>query len=100
MAKKPRRVPKDKSSGLPKKYLSGTSGAKRRELANVLERISTLYKQGKKIPQSLIRKRTKQNKTKHVEPLLKEDTQRILREERLALLGGQTSTSGVKNDIE
>ena len=57
MAKKPRRVAKDKSSGLPKKYLSGTAGAKRKELANVLERISTLYKQGKKIPQSLIRKR-------------------------------------------
>ena len=52
-----RRVPKDKSSGLPKKYLSGTSGAKRKELADVLARISKLYKEGKRIPQSLIRRR-------------------------------------------
>lgn len=54
---KTRRVPKDKSSGLPKKYLSGTSGAKRRELADVIARISKLYREGKKIPQSLIRRR-------------------------------------------
>ena len=54
---KRRRVPKDKASGLPKKYLSGTSGAKRRELADVIARISKLYREGKKIPQSLIRRR-------------------------------------------
>jgi|TARA_Y100000052_G_C2919611_1_gene67438 hypothetical protein len=54
---KTRRVPKDKSSGLPKKYLSGTSGAKRKELADVLARISKLYREGKRIPQSLIRRR-------------------------------------------
>ena len=56
MAKR-RRVPKDKASGIPKKYLSGVTGTRRTELARVIKRISSLYAQGKNIPQSLIKRR-------------------------------------------
>lgn len=49
-------VPKKKSK-LPKKYLSGVKGVKKTELERVLRRISSLYKQGKRVPQSLIDKR-------------------------------------------
>lgn len=61
MAKR-RRVPKDKASGIPKKYLSGVSGAKRTQLANITKRISKLAKEGKRIPQSLIDRRVKLGK--------------------------------------
>tara|TARA_Y100001937_G_C7056886_1_gene301849 strand:- start:214 stop:408 length:195 start_codon:yes stop_codon:yes gene_type:complete len=56
---KVRKVPKDKATGIPKKYLSGVTGRQRTELANVIKRISTLYSQGKRIPQSLINRRIK-----------------------------------------
>ena len=52
-----RRVPKDKKTGLPKKYLGTTSGSKRAELARVLKRISELAKAGKTIPRSLLKRR-------------------------------------------
>ena len=52
-----RRVPKDKKSGLPKKYLGSTTGAKRAELARVLKRIKELAKAGKTIPRSLLKRR-------------------------------------------
>lgn len=52
-----RKVAKDKSSGLPKKYLSGIKGSRRTELSSVMKRISKLYREGKRIPQSLINKR-------------------------------------------
>jgi hypothetical protein len=58
MAKK-RKVPKDKKSGVPKKYLSGLKGKKRTKRANLLKRISNLYKAGKVIPRSLLRQRDK-----------------------------------------
>ena len=64
MAKKTRRVPKDKSSGLPKKYLSGIKGSQRRRLASVVLRISNLYKAGKRIPQSLINERIRLGRKK------------------------------------
>jgi len=59
MAKKIRRVPKDKATGIPKKYLSGIKGAQRTQLSSVMKQISRLYKQGKRIPQSLINRRIK-----------------------------------------
>ena len=59
-----RRVPKDKSSGIPKKYLSGVKGGKRTQLASVLKRIATLYRSGKRIPQSLIDTRMRLGKKK------------------------------------
>ena len=59
---KQRRVPKDKRTGLPKKYLSGIKGSKRQALASVTNQISRLYKQGKRIPQSLIDRRVKLGK--------------------------------------
>ena len=52
-----RRPPKDKKTGLPKKYLSGTKGEKREELASLTKRMANLAKAGKKIPQSMITRR-------------------------------------------
>ena len=64
MAKKVRRVPKDKSTGLPKKYLSGIKGSQRSQLSSVMKRIQKLYREGKSIPQSLINRRVKLGKKK------------------------------------
>jgi len=63
MAKR-RKVRKDKKTGLPKKYLSGVTGSRRAQLAQVTKRISKLYKEGKKIPQSLIDRRVKLGRKK------------------------------------
>ena len=63
MAKR-RKVPKDKSSGIPKKYLSGTTGARRTQLANLIKRIGKLARAGKKIPRSLINRRIQLGKKK------------------------------------
>ena len=52
-----RKVAKDKSTGLPKKYLGNTTGTKRAELARVLKRIKDLAKAGKTIPRSLLKRR-------------------------------------------
>ena len=60
--KKTRRVPKDKATGLPKKYLSGVGGSKRVQLGKIMKQISNLYKQGKRIPQSLIDRRVQLGK--------------------------------------
>ena len=57
MARKRRSVPKDKKTKVPKKYLGGTKGSKRSQLAAVLKRISALYKAGKTVPRSLIKQR-------------------------------------------
>ena len=59
MAKKVRKVPKDKKTKVPKKYLSGLKGAKRTKRANLIKQVSSLYKSGAKIPLSLLRSRTK-----------------------------------------
>ena len=52
-----RAPPKDKKTGLPKKYLSGTKGKDRARLASITKRMASLHKQGKKIPQSLVEER-------------------------------------------
>jgi septal ring factor EnvC (AmiA/AmiB activator) len=54
-----RRVPKDKKTKVPKKYLSGLKGAKRARRASLIKRVSALYKTGKRIPISLLKSRTK-----------------------------------------
>ena len=59
-----RKVPKDKKSRVPKKYLSGTTGSRRTQLAAVIKRISKLYKEGKKVPRSLIQRRIALGKKK------------------------------------
>ena len=56
MAKK---VPKDKKTKIPKKYLSGLKGAKRNARATLLNQISSLYKAGARIPMALLKKRNK-----------------------------------------
>tara|TARA_B100000900_G_C20557218_1_gene707304 strand:+ start:878 stop:1060 length:183 start_codon:yes stop_codon:yes gene_type:complete len=59
LAKKVRKVIKDKKTKVPKKYLSGLKGAKRTKRANLIKQVSSLYKSGAKIPLSLLRSRTK-----------------------------------------
>ena len=60
--KSKRRVPKDKRSKVPKKYLSGTKGTKRTQLASVIKRIAKLYKEGKTVPKSLLAERMRLGK--------------------------------------
>ena len=57
MARRRKSVPKDKKSKVPKKYLSGTKGSKRAQLASVIKKIAKLYKAGKTVPRSLIKQR-------------------------------------------
>ena len=57
--KRTRRVPKDKDSGLPKKYLSGLKGRKRSRRASLIKQVSSIYKSGGYIPRGLLRARTK-----------------------------------------
>ena len=57
--RKRRLVPKDKSTGIPKKYLSGLKGAKRSASASLLKQVSALYKAGARIPRSLLRRRNR-----------------------------------------
>ena len=59
LARKVRKVPKDKKTKIPKKYLSGLKGAKRNKRASLLKQVSALYKSGARIPLSLLKKRTK-----------------------------------------
>ena len=59
MAKKRRKVPKDKKTGGPKKYLSGLKGAKRSRRANLIKRVASLYRSGRRIPRGLLRARTR-----------------------------------------
>lgn len=61
---KRRKVPKDKKTGVAKRYLSGIKGRQRTMLANVIKQISALSRAGKKIPQSLINRRLKLGKKK------------------------------------
>ena len=56
---KVRKVPKDKKTKIPKKYLSGLKGSKRDGRANILKQISKLYKAGARIPLSLLKKRNR-----------------------------------------
>ena len=57
--RKKRRVPKDKRTGLPKKYLTGLKGAKRSSRASLLRTMSSLYRSGATIPRSMFRARVK-----------------------------------------
>ena len=59
MAKKRRKVPKDKKTAVPKKYLSGLKGAKRSRRANLIKRVASLYRSGRRIPRGLLRARTR-----------------------------------------
>ena len=60
MAKKRRKVAKDKKTGVPKKYLSGLKKEEeRKKRAKLIKRVSALYKAGKRIPRALLKARTK-----------------------------------------
>jgi hypothetical protein len=54
-----RKVPKDKKTKVPKKYLSGLKGRKRSARANLLKKMGKLYKSGAKIPMSMFKSRVK-----------------------------------------
>jgi len=56
---KRRKVAKDKKTGLPKKYLSGLKGRKRRKRASLIKKMSKLYKSGKKISKSMFKARAR-----------------------------------------
>ena len=55
-------MPKDKKSGVPKKYLGSTKGSKRARLAAVIKRIAKLYREGKRVPKSLLAERMRLGK--------------------------------------
>lgn len=57
--RKRRKVPKDKDSGLPKKYLSGLKGAKRSRRVSLIKSVSSIYRSGGFIPRDLLRRRSK-----------------------------------------
>ena len=57
--RKRRKVPKDKATDLPKKYLSGLKGAKRSARASLIRSMSALYKSGARIPASMFKARRK-----------------------------------------
>ena len=57
--RKRRKVPKDKDSGLPKKYLSGLKGSKRSARANLIKSVSSIYKSGGFIQRGLLKRRSK-----------------------------------------
>ena len=62
MTKKLRRVPKDKKTGVPKKYLSGSKN--RSAKASEIKRTAEAYKKGEYIDIKAVSKsRTKQNVT-------------------------------------
>ncbi len=76
MVTKTRKVPKDKKSGVPKKYLSGTTGSKRAELSRLIKRIAKLAKEGKTIPRSLIKRRVELGRKKKKSPVKKKKSTR------------------------
>jgi hypothetical protein len=52
-----RKVAKDKTyKSVPKKYLSGVKGSKRSQRGRDLARMQRLYKAGKKVPKSLMKR--------------------------------------------
>ena len=57
--KRRRSVPKDKRTGVPKKYLSGLKGSKRSARASLIKRMSAIYKSGGRIPRSMFKARVK-----------------------------------------
>ena len=59
MARKVRKVPKDKDSGLPKRYFTGLKGSRRSRRASLIKKVSSIYKSGGVIPRSLLKARTK-----------------------------------------
>ena len=56
---KRRRVPKDKKTKIPKKYLSGLKGGKRSARANLIKSVSSLYRSGGFIPRDLLKRRSR-----------------------------------------
>ena len=64
MRRKKRGPAKDKKTRIPKKHSGSTKGSQRSELARLIKRISKLYKEGKTVPRSLIKRRVALGKKK------------------------------------
>jgi hypothetical protein len=56
---KRRKVPKDKKTKIPKKYLSGLKGGKRSARANLIKAMASAYKSGARIPKSMFKARVR-----------------------------------------
>ena len=56
---KRRRVPKDKKTKIPKKYLSGLKGGATSQRASLIKSMSEAYKRGQRIPRSKFRARAR-----------------------------------------
>lgn len=56
---KNRKVIKDKSTKLPKAYLSGLKGSARAKRASLIKTMSNMYKSGQRIPKSMFKARVK-----------------------------------------
>ena len=54
-----RKVPKDKKTKIPKKYLSGLKGSRRTRRARLIKKVSAIYKSGGFIPRDLLKRRTR-----------------------------------------
>lgn len=59
MARKRRKVAKDKKTNIPKKYLSGLKGSKRSTRATLLKQMARMYRAGMRIPVSMFKARVK-----------------------------------------
>ena len=57
--RKRRNVPKDKKTGVPKKYLSGLKGSKRTRRARLIKKVASIYKSGGRIPKSMFKARVR-----------------------------------------
>ena len=57
--RKRRKVPKDKETDLPKKYLSGLKGGARSQRASLIKSMSDAYKRGQRIPRSMFKARAR-----------------------------------------
>ena len=54
--RKRRKVPKDKATDLPKKYLSGLKGGKRSARASLIKAMSSFIKSGARIPAQCLKR--------------------------------------------
>ena len=53
------KVPKDKKTKIPKKYISGLKGSKRSTRATLLKQMARMYRAGMRIPVSMFKARVK-----------------------------------------
>ena len=79
MSKKRKRksVPKDKKTGVPKKYLSGLKGSKRMTRARLIKQVASIYKSGGFIPRDLLKRRTRSYWHQNLEDLYQHQSRQL-----------------------